>query len=65
MKIILCLVFVALVFGSVISERARFDNYRVYSINIENAKQLNVLQDLNEYPDGVRKLSIQIYAIHL
>lgn len=55
MKIILCTVLVALAFGSVISERARFDNYRVYSINIENDNQLNVLQELNEYPDGVRK----------
>ncbi|CAO1308920.1 unnamed protein product [Diamesa serratosioi] len=52
MKIILCTVVVAFVIGSVISERARFDNYRVYSINIENAKQLNILQELNEYPDG-------------
>lgn len=33
-------------------EKARFDNYRVYSINVENEEQLKVLLELETYPDG-------------
>lgn len=33
-------------------EKARFDNYRVYSINVENDEQLTVLRELEAYPDG-------------
>lgn len=44
--LISCLV---IVFG----EKARFDNYRVYSVNIENLAQLKVLNDLEAYPDGI------------
>lgn len=41
--------FVIVVFG----EKARFDKYRVYSIDIKNENQLNVLRDLENYPDGI------------
>lgn len=37
----------------VLGEKARFDNYRVYSVNIENVEQLNVLRELETYPDGI------------
>lgn len=40
---------VIVVFG----EKARFDNYRVYSIDIKNENQLNVLRELENYPDGI------------
>lgn len=35
-----------------LGEKARFDNYRVYSINVENEAQLKVLHELEAYPDG-------------
>lgn len=33
-------------------EKARYDNYRVYSVEIQNEKQLKVLQELEKYRDG-------------
>ena len=36
-----------------IAEKARFDNYRVYRLNIENELQLSVLQQIEQFPDGV------------
>lgn len=35
------------------SEKARFDNYRVYQILIENDQQLELMQSIEAYPDGV------------
>lgn len=37
----------------VFGEKVRFDNYRVYSINIKNEQQLQVLRELENYPDGI------------
>lgn len=34
-------------------EKARFDKYRVYSINIENEKHLEALQELENNQDGL------------
>lgn len=34
-------------------EKARFDNYRVYEINIENEKHLELMQEIERFPDGV------------
>ncbi|XP_055295225.1 zinc carboxypeptidase-like [Sitodiplosis mosellana] len=34
-------------------EKVRYDNYHVYSINVESAKQLKVLQDLKNSHDGI------------
>lgn len=34
-------------------EKIRFDNYRVYSVSIKNEEQLNVLRELQVYPDGI------------
>lgn len=34
-------------------EKARFDNYRVYSVKIANEKQLELLQNLEDAPDGI------------
>lgn len=48
-----CLVLVA-VLALVSGERVRFDNYRVYDVAIENVDQLQVMQYLEQYPDGVR-----------
>lgn len=38
------------------AEQARFDNYRVYTINIGNEKQLEILKTIESYPDGVSTL---------
>lgn len=33
-------------------EKARYDNYRVYSLEVVNEEQLRVLRELEMYPDG-------------
>lgn len=48
------LLLLAIVGGSVTGEKVRFDNYRVYEVNPSNAAQLQVLQYLEQVPDGVR-----------
>jgi hypothetical protein len=48
-KSLLLLTFVSLAVG----EKARFDNYRVYNLKIENAQQLATLQEMENYRDGV------------
>lgn len=40
-------------FCVIFGEKARFDNYHVYSIQIENVKQLDVLQQLESNRDGM------------
>ncbi|XP_053692246.1 zinc carboxypeptidase A 1-like [Sabethes cyaneus] len=52
MKFVCILLLVASVAFSAKAEQARFDNYRVYELSIENEEQLNVLQYLEEHPDG-------------
>ena len=52
-----CLVLVA-VLALVSGERVRFDNYRVYDVAIENVDQLQVMQYLEQYPDGVRTFAL-------
>lgn len=49
LKIIIFFAFLVVIFG----EKARFDNYRVYLIEVENDEQLKVLQDLENYQDGL------------
>lgn len=47
---------VAIVFACFVagfSEKARFDNYRVYSIDVENEQQLAVLKDFESGLDGI------------
>lgn len=51
MKSFVLAVFVAC-FALALGEKARFDNYRVYSVNVENEDQLKVFQQLEAYPDG-------------
>lgn len=37
----------------VIGDKARFDNYRVYSVEIQNAEQLQVLLELEDVQNGL------------
>lgn len=51
-----CLLKFAIICSSVlvtIGEKARFDKYRIYSIKIENEKQLEVLQQFEGVQDGL------------
>lgn len=34
-------------------EKARFDNYRVYSVEVENVQQLKVLREFDSGLDGI------------
>jgi hypothetical protein len=54
MKLMLKLVVSVLLLSSAtLAEKARYDNYRVYSLSVETKEQLEVLQAIEEYPDGV------------
>lgn len=37
----------------ILGEKARFDNYRVYSVEVENVEQLEVLRDFEDGLDGI------------
>lgn len=46
------------------AEKARFDNYRIYSVKIDTTEQLMQLQDLDRHLDGVSiALEEQLFAI--
>lgn len=53
MKHLLSLVVLASLAFSVTAEKARFDNYRVYSIEIGTHDQLSVLRELSATSDSV------------
>lgn len=56
MKLLIFVSIVALfAFAVKASEKARFDNYRVYKISIENDEQLQLLKQIERFPDGVRE----------
>lgn len=58
MKLSVVLVVVLLcAFSEQSKEKARYDNYRVYEIFVENDQQLKLMQQIENYPDGVRKLN--------
>lgn len=40
-------------FSIVNGEKARFDNYRVYSIEVTNETQLKLLQELEDFQNGI------------
>lgn len=47
-------------FVSISSEKARFDNYRVYRVWIENQKQFDILQELDGNQDGISFFDLPI-----
>jgi hypothetical protein len=49
------LIFLFCFLVSVFAEKARFDNYRVYRIKIENVDQLKALRQLADTSDSVLK----------
>lgn len=56
--ILFAIIFIVLNF--VAGEKARFDNYRVYSIEIKTEEQLQVLQQLENHQDGLLFLTSPI-----
>lgn len=53
MKSIVVAIFFAS-FSLSLSEKVRFDNYRVHSVKIENESQLKILQELENIRDGLQ-----------
>ena len=51
---LLCISLLALLCNYAISEKALFDNYRVYEISVENNEQMELMELIENYPDGVR-----------
>lgn len=41
-------------------EKARFDNYRIWSARIQSEKQLELLQNLENSPDGISYIEAPI-----
>lgn len=56
LKLVAFFVSFVVVFG----EKARFDNYRVYSVKIQNEKQLEELQALENSQDGITYIEAPI-----
>lgn len=52
MKSILSIFLCTWLLSIAVADRARFDNYRVYKLSIETEKQLEVLRQIENYPDG-------------
>lgn len=52
----LSVILFAFVFAVTAVEKARYDNYRVYSIFVENQEQLNLLKEIENNPDGVSRI---------
>lgn len=53
MKLFVIALFAAVLVLGAQSEKARFDNYRVYEILIKNDQQFELMQSIEAYPDGV------------
>lgn len=51
---------VALQFLLISGEKAKYDNYRVYSLKIKNERQLEALQDLENFQSGMFYLEAPI-----
>ncbi|XP_055527853.1 uncharacterized protein LOC129720401 [Wyeomyia smithii] len=51
-KVALQALFLAASFLTISAEKARFDNYRLYQIQIDNLQQLEVLQAIEQLSDG-------------
>lgn len=54
MKLLIGTFVLALSALAVSSEKARFDKYRVYSIDVDTFDQLTVLREISETSDSVR-----------
>jgi hypothetical protein len=51
--IVKLLVLCVLVLASNAAEKARFDNYRIYQVQVENEEQMNLMKHIQENSDSV------------
>lgn len=58
MKLIICLAFLLFSVGA---EKARFDNYRLYSVQIENKSQYEAMKYLEENSDSVNYFHLRAF----
>jgi hypothetical protein len=47
------LIIFALLCVVALAEKARYDNYRVYQVQVENEQQLELMNFIESNPDGV------------
>lgn len=59
------LIFLTIFFVIAKAEMARYDNYRVYSVKIENEEQYEAMKYLEEYSDSVILLNSKLLNIFL
>lgn len=45
------------------AEKARYDNYRVYNVPIENQLQLRALKELSVVSDSVKSIEITVCSV--
>lgn len=60
MRIILNIFIINFLINLAVSEKARYDNYRVYEIFIANEVQLELVKEIQNHPDGVSEILIKI-----
>lgn len=53
MRSLTLVIFVVCFWQIVFCEKVQYDNYRLYSVNIENVEQLNVFRELEIHSDGI------------
>lgn len=56
-----------LIFSCVLSvvlclEKARYDNYRLYEVQVEDGNHQKLLKTIDEFPDGVCSLNLVFFA---
>lgn len=61
MKLLILNIFCAC-FLLISAEKIRFDNYRVYSVKIENEKHLEVLKELENNSNGLMYIEAPVYV---
>lgn len=55
MRLVKCfLIIAAFCYAANGLEKARYDNYRVYKVQVENDKQVELMVEIENFPDGVR-----------
>lgn len=57
MQLKIITIFLVSLFFCGLAEKARFDNYRVYELNIYSKEQLDLLLELENYSDAVSHMS--------
>lgn len=52
----LSVILFTLVFAVTAVEKARYDNYRVYTVSVETQEQLSLFKEIESNPDGVSSI---------